>query len=814
MWHSVLRELRTLRYRAFVIVGAIALGVAAITSVQAVANSVRTVIKDQARPMMAGDLVVRSQHTIPEQVLKLLPLQQSQTREMATMVSNTNGEALLAECKAVSPSYPLYGKLELDPESSRALNDSQILVQGSLLRRLSVKLGEEIFINGQSFVIAGEILQEPDRMSIGLSSGPRVMMSLAGLERAGLEQFGSRISRRVQWTGNEEQLTELTSQLEALNQQQGQLRIQSTSDGNPQAARSVNNTEQFLVLIAMLAMLIGSIGVFQSLSVWFRERRSDLAVRRCLGQSGAELLRLYLCVVMVIALIGAGLGVMGSVLGVQLIFTLLESWLPFPVEANLSPRIALQGLGLGLAVSILAAALPLSTSLRISPLVALRADVEPPSYSNTQRVGLTLMMLTLSMLLVSWQLDSLELGAAFVLVLSFLSASLWGVARLASKVLSTLPASGWVLRHVMASFRRPGSGITGAIVALGLGIAVTTTIDLLQERLARQMVEVRPEKAPTEFFVDIQPDQWAAVSESLTNSGAEYLQSAPVVMGRLSKINGQPVSALLEGSSERERWSFTREQRLTYDTEIDPKDIVEGEFGADPAPNELCIELRYAQRLGIGVGDSLTFDVQGIPLNFQVTALRRIRWETMNINFFLVGEAGLLEDAPQFQLAAAKLSKNNAEQLQNKLVKQAPNVTVISVREILNKVSGLLDDLALAIRGLGLFSAGIGALILFGSMQTMLLQRAPQLRLYRLLGTTKKELRWLLIGELLLIGSLAGLLGVGGAWILSGEVLTRGFAMPSELSGQIALRWLAAGPLFAFMCGGILVGRALNTVRE
>ena len=537
-------------------------------------------------------------------------------------------------------------------------------------------------------------------------------------------------------------------------------------------------------------------------------------MRRCLGQSSSEILRLYLSVIAVISLMGAGIGVLGSVLGVQLIFTLLESWLPFPVQANLSPSIALQGLGLGLAVSFLAAALPLSTSLRVSPMSALRADIEPPRYSNAQRSLLTLMMLTLSMLLVSWQLSSFELGAAFVLILSLLSAALFGVARLASTLLSKLPASGWVLRHVMASFRRPGSGITGAIVALGLGIAVTTTIDLLQERLARQMVEVRPEKAPTEFFVDIQPDQWEAVSETLTNSGAEYLQSAPVVMGRLSKINGQPVSSLIDGSSERERWSFTREQRLTYGTKIDPKDIIEGDFGADPAPNELCIELRYAQRLGIGVGDSLTFDVQGIPLEFQVTALRRIRWETMNINFFLVGEAGLLGDAPQFQLAAAKLSENSAEQLQNKLVKMAPNVTVISVREILRKVSGLLDDLALAVRGLGLFSAGVGALILFGSMQTMLLQRAPQLKLYRLLGTSRDELRWLLLGELLLIGALAGGLGVGGAWILSSEILVRGFAMPSELSSSIALRWLAAGPMFALICGGLLVGRALKSARE
>ena len=191
-------------------------------------------------------------------------------------------------------------------------------------------------------------------MNVGLSSGPRVMISLEGLERAGLEQFGSRVSRRVQWTGTEEQLSELSSQLETLNEEQGQLRIQSTSMATHKQ-RAVLTTLSNLVLIAMLAMLIGSIGVFQSLSVWFRERRSDLAVRR-LGQSGSEILSLYLGGIAVISLMGAGIGVLGSVLGVQLIFTLLESWLPFPVQANLSPHCTLQGLGLGLAVSFLAAA--------------------------------------------------------------------------------------------------------------------------------------------------------------------------------------------------------------------------------------------------------------------------------------------------------------------------------------------------------------------------------------------------------------------------------------------------------------------------
>ena len=66
------------------------------------------------------------------------------------------------------------------------------------------------------------------------------------------------------------------------------------------------------------------------------------------------------------------------------------------------------------------------------------------------------------------------------------------------------------------------------------------------------MVEVRPEKAPTEFFVDIQPDQWEAVSETLTNSGAEYLQSAPVVMGRLLQ-NQWPTCLLTNRRKQRKR---------------------------------------------------------------------------------------------------------------------------------------------------------------------------------------------------------------------------------------------------------------------
>ena len=188
----IIREFRSSGYRIWIILFAIALGIGAITAVQGLADSIRDGITSQSRPLQAGDVVVSSKHIFPKEYPLLKEkFTQSQTKEMFSMASSPRGDSVLVELKAVSKNYPLYGKVSLASNTSlqEKLKTNTVVVEQTLLNRLGLSLGDELWLNNTPFTIADQVVSESDRLNVGMSSGPRVFVSLEGLERSNLEQF-------------------------------------------------------------------------------------------------------------------------------------------------------------------------------------------------------------------------------------------------------------------------------------------------------------------------------------------------------------------------------------------------------------------------------------------------------------------------------------------------------------------------------------------------------------------------------------------------------------------------------------------------
>ncbi len=314
-----------------------------------------------------------------------------------------------------------------------------------------------------------------------------------------------------------------------------------------------------------------------------------------------------------------------------------------------------------------------------------------------------------------------------------MTAALAGAAFLVTRGVRRLPrdffparASLW-LRHGLAALARPGAGAGSAIVALGLGVLVVLGMSLVERRLASQLSAELPTDAPSVFLVDVQPDQWPGVERILRQGGARGIESVPVVMARVSAIDGvraedlvqpQPVGERRAGGDREDRdrrresrggdgrrWALTREQRLTYMKDL-PKDneIVEGALWSDPRQAEVSVEQEFADDIGVKLGSTLRFDVQGVPLELVVTSLRTVDWQTFGINFFLVVEPGVLEQAPQQRLAVARLPKGGEQRVQDQLAANYPNVTLLRIREILEKILKVLGRIGLGIRFLGGFT--------------------------------------------------------------------------------------------------------------
>jgi putative ABC transport system permease protein len=227
------------------------------------------------------------------------------------------------------------------------------------------------------------------------------------------------------------------------------------------------------------------------------------------------------------------------------------------------------------------------------------------------------------------------------------------------------------------------------------------------------------------------------------------------------------------------RWALTREQRLTYMAQL-PKDnkIVAGSLWSDPAHPEVSLEKDYAADIGAHLGSTLTFNIQGVPLDLKVTSLRTVDWGTFGINFFLVVEPGVLESAPQQRLAVARMPKGSEQRMQDLLAASYPNVTFLRIREILDKVLKVMRRISLGIRFLGGFTVVAGIAILAGAVSAGSARRGREVALLKTLGMTRRGVVATFAVEYALVGLVAGLIGATGAAALAWGVVTRGFEIP------------------------------------
>ena len=315
-----------------------------------------------------------------------------------------------------------------------------------------------------------------------------------------------------------------------------------------------------------------------------------------------------------------------------------------------------------------------------------------------------------------------------------------------------------------------------AVVSLGLGVLVVLTTVLVEGRLYAQISQEFPASAPSAFLLDVQPDQRAGVEAVLAEAGATQTRGAPMVVGRLLAIDGVPVETLAAARVEGDRWQFTREQRISYSAALpEETTFVAGGPFSEAVAGELSIEERYAEGLGVKLGSLVQFDVQGVPLTLTVTSLRKVSWESFNMNFFLLVDSGVLEAAPQSHLLTTQLSAAREPDVQDQLASRFPNVTLVSVRTALTQARGLLEKLAIGIRAIGAFTAVAGMAILATGIAADAARRGRQVALLKTLGTTRAGVVAVLAVEYALVGLMAGLLGsvgaVGLAWVIVSQLM-------------------------------------------
>ncbi|MEL7061372.1 MAG: FtsX-like permease family protein, partial [Acidobacteriota bacterium] len=391
------RDLRGSRGHLLFFVLSLAVGVGAVVAVASLSAAIDQGVRREARQLLAADLAIVGRQPIPDAMLEAvdgLPgAERVDLREMFTVVALPDDEpqrapaqvgttlrSLLVELKSVGVGYPFYGELELEPAGPLRLDAQSVAAEPELLRRLGLTLGDQLRVGGEEFRIVARVLREPDRLTGAFQMGPRLLISTEGLARADLERFGSRVEHRTLIRlpdASPGELTAAVETLEAARPEGEPHRVETWREAQPALRAGLQRSENFLGLAALLSLLIGGIGVAQTVRSWIAGRLNAIAVLTSLGMRRREILSLYLGQTALLGLAASALGVLAGVALVAVARGVLGGSLPVETIDPIQPEVWDRGLALGTGIAVLFALPALSVATRVPPVRVLRRSAEP-----------------------------------------------------------------------------------------------------------------------------------------------------------------------------------------------------------------------------------------------------------------------------------------------------------------------------------------------------------------------------------------------------------------------------------------------------
>ena len=827
----------------------IAIGVGALVGVSLFGTNVGRAVTKEARGLLGGDLEIRLTHPLSlegQAVLHSLGergMAFTHVSELVAMTARpTEGSSLtqstqIIELKAVESTYPLYGAIRLDPPQSLDVllhpDDPSCgghscfgaVVQESLLIKMGLSVGDQLKIGQAMFLIAGIVRTEPDRMANAFSLGPRVMIAQEGLRAAELIKPGSRVRERYLMKVPpdmpvEPLISELRGRFAA-----DSARVSSYRTAQPQLRQFLDQLSRYLGLIGLTALFIGGLGVGTSIHAFLRDKLRTIAILKAVGADSATVVSTYVVQAIFLGCVGSFAGIL---LGIA-----LQRGLP-PLMAGLFVSDLLGQLGvsselswssiwplmkgatLGLLSTLLFTLWPLLKIRDIHPGVIFRRDAEqttveqeiPPSrwwvkwgLADQLNVGtaggIVLGLCALSV----WQAGSWSIGFLFLGALSLAITVLFVSARVFVRGLAWMPLPHLLsLRYAVGNVVRPGGQATGIMVAIGIGVMVIVTVSLVEQALLHQVQENRPTDAPTFFFIDIQPDQ-AKEFVSLVDrqTGRARPELTPLVRSRLHAIDGHVITAdegvekddkRTEGKEERgKQWYLAREYVLTFLEQL-PKDnqLVKGEWwkpGQAFSIPQVSVEEEAATHLGLAIGSIVELDIQGATVSAKVSSIRKVEWGNFSTNFYMILSPGALEGAPFTYVATVRVSSQEEVPLQQAVVASFPNVSAIHIGDVLEGFARVLDRLSLAIRAMALFCVLAGGLVMAAALAATRYRRLYESVILKALGATRGLIARAFAIEYVLLGAVAGLIGLTLGTVLSWAVLRYIFDLPWSIHPRV-----------------------------
>lgn len=811
------RESRYGLRRVGVYMASITLGVAALVSIHSFREDFARSVQEEADVLMGAN--ARISDDVPlspeaEAIVDSLGTAGVRTARVTTassmILAPGSGTVRLLQIRALDEGYPFYGDVSTVPEGvwGAHMEEGSVMVDPAVLTQLGVEIGDDLVVGTETLRIRGTVEDLPTDIAFQTAIGPRLHLSQATMDRAGLLGFGSLARYEVYFELPDiedrraireryEALFEETSVSYRLAEEQAQ----SLSNG-------VRFLGRFLALVGLGALLLGGVGVASAIHVYIRERRPGIAVLRCVGVSQGTAFLAYLVQAGFLGLLGS---VGGVVLGVALqeaMPALLSGVLPVDVTTRLSwPSIG-AGLGIGVWVAVVFALIPLLAVRDVPPLAALRSDFEAPRRRFDLPRAVAWLLLVGSVLgLAASEAPEPELGLGFAVALALVAGAIAGVGVVIIRGTRRFFPSwaSYPVRQGVSNLFRPQNQTVSITLALGFGAFVIGTIVQVEASLREDLTVAFDGGQPNLLLFDIQTDQVDGIAALIGDADFDV---SPLVTSRIAAINGLRIDALeaLPDGRRPEGWALHREYRNTYRDDLGRAETLTHGSWWDGTPGtedgtvvdpgglpRLSLEADIAEALRVDLGDTIGWDVAGTEVSAVVTSLRRVDWDRLEPNFFAVLEPGVLEGAPQNLLAVARVPEPaERDRIQRELVGVFPNVSALDFSRVQEAIESVLSRVRQAVAFLAGFSALAGIIVLAGTLATSRAHRLREGALLKTLGARRSQILTVLFAEYLALGSIATASGLGLAIVATALMMPRLFEVGFTLNiGVVAAIWAA-----------------------
>lgn len=771
------------KYHLFFIFN-LTLGLWGLLSLNIFSETLERELDGKSKTLLGADISIGARRLFTEDEIKnfdnSLPFIDKTTTIRLFTMARGGDIAKLVRLKGIEEKYPLIGKLDLKESLNQnpRLGDKNIWVYPELAYQFGLNLGDKLLIDNQEFTINAIIERDSSDASNGFSLAPRAYISLTDLRGTGLVTPYSTLREKhlyqISKDSTPEQIAEIERKLES-SIKDNTVRVTTPKEASDNVRRALERISDFLGLVTIVSLFLSMVGINYLFKSHIQNKRKDFALYHVMGISKGQASSIFLIEIFLLSLISTMLALSISFVSLPIIKDLVRNYTDLQITGNVRLTDFVIPFIIGLFGSVLSC-LPSLIEMRKIKLLELFGN-SPNEVSGFSYFLGFLPLLFFFYGLSIYQSRSYIVGSAFIgtlilaliLCLALGKIIFWILKKDSFKFSSTSFAKRNIVRNQFGSL--------SIFISIALGTLLINFIPQVKSSIQQELDGPERSKLPSLFLFDIQSHQIDQLKTVVKKHGNELKDISPLVRARLLKHNGEKYERAqtddqqfsTQESEQRERFR-NRGLNLTFPFERESvHKIVKGRpFSGNynwtedaSAPAEVSIEKRYAQRLGLNVGDLLTLDIQGVELEAKIINTRSVDWLTFRPNFFVEMQPGSIDEAPKSFIAVLyEKSKEIQRNLQVALARSLPSVSVVDLGQVIKEILRLTDNMQVVLSSLALFSFIIGLFILYTVSNYEAQKYRKEVNLLKVLGAPFGFVQKSLIYQFLYISIFASLLGI------------------------------------------------------